>query len=91
MNSKERNRYLLAVGVAALGPWIIWPGAELCERQWGKEESVIFLIATLVIVVVGIVVTSDRIPRYKYLVVLIQFIVFWASVFLLKTIATLSA
>lgn len=84
MKPAGKTQYLLAIVVAAMGPWIIWPGAELCERQWGKEEAMVFLVVSLFVVIIGVVTTSDRIPRYKYLVVVIQFLVFWASVFLLK-------
>jgi len=91
MNPAARNQYLLALGVAAIGPWIIWPGAELCERVWGKVPSVIWHVCTLVAVIAGIVATSDRISRHKYWVALLQFVVFWASVFLLKTIVTFLA
>lgn len=91
MNSEPKNRYLLALGVAAIGPWIIWPGAELCEWLWGKVPSVIWLVCTLFIVIAGMVATSDRISLHKYWVALLQFVVFWASVFLLKTIVTFFA
>jgi hypothetical protein len=90
MKLAGRTQYLLAIAVAAIGPWIIWPGAEVCERQWGNEKAMIFLVVSLFGVILGIVITSDRIPRYKYLVVVIQFLIFYASVFLLKYISYLS-
>lgn len=74
-------RYLLAALIPIIGPWIIWPGAELCEQLWGKAESFAYFIVTLLFLMAGIAVSCDRLPHYKYLFVLVQFFLFWASIF----------
>lgn len=83
-------RYALALVISAAGPWVIWPGADLCERHWGREEAMFYLLASLMIVMGLIAVTCDGLPRKKYLVAVIQFILFFLSVALLKYISYLT-